>query len=244
MRGAVIRESASSVPHGDNRLIASRLHAFIVLALVAAWAYAGTRSMARLSGMLHPDRVRLYLFSIAVEWLVFAVVLAGVWRAGTPLNCVLGQRWRSPRDGLRDLGVAAAFWVAAMPCLMLLEWLLRIRGTSAAVLALLPHGRLEISLWIAIAVTAGICEETIFRGYLQPQLMAMTRRRHAGILVAAAIFGLVHLYQGGRMAIVIGFYGLMFGALAYGRRTVRPGMMAHAWHDALTGIVFSLLLRR
>jgi len=32
---------------------------------------------------------------------------------------------------------------------------------------ILPHGGTEITLWIALSVTAGICEETVFRGYLQ-----------------------------------------------------------------------------
>ncbi|HTT06654.1 MAG TPA: CPBP family intramembrane glutamic endopeptidase [Steroidobacteraceae bacterium] len=215
-----------------------------MLALLGAWAYGGTRSMARFHGALHPQRVRLYLFSIGVEWLVFAVVVAGVVRARTPLSCVLGERWRSSRELLRDIAVAAAFWLAAMAGLILFEWVLKIRGTGTTVLALLPRGAVESALWVALAVSAGICEETIFRGYLQRQLIAMTGRPDTGLVLAAMIFGLGHLYQGWRMAIVIGVYGLMFGVLAYRRRSVRPGMIAHAWHDAFSGVLYSLLLRR
>lgn len=231
-------------PPADGQLIASRLHTFLVLALVGAWAYGGTRSMARLNGALHPPRVRLYLFSIGVEWLVFAVVVAGLVRARTPLSRIVGERWRLPRELLRDIGIAAGFWVAAIAGLILLAWMLRIRTTGTTVLALLPHGAIEIALWVAVAVSAGICEETIFRGYLQPQLIAMTGRREAGLVLAAAIFGLGHLYQGWRNAIVIGFYGLMFGVLAYWRRSVRPGMIAHAWHDTFSGVLYSILLKR
>jgi uncharacterized protein len=111
------------------------------------------------------------------------------------------------------------------------------------VLALLPRSPLEIALWVGISVSAGICEETIFRGYLQRQLMVMTGSRPAGMLLAAGTFGLVHLYQGWRMATVLGLYGLMFGLLAYWRRSVRPGMIAHAWQDALTGVLAAILLR-
>jgi uncharacterized protein len=64
------------------------------------------------------------------------------------------------------------------------------------------------------------------------------------MLLAAAMFGLAHLYQGWRMAIVIGMYGLMFGVLAHWRRSVRPGMIAHAWQDALAGVLGAFLLRR
>jgi uncharacterized protein len=72
----------------------------------------------------------------------------------------------------------------------------------------------------------------------------MTRNRPAGMLLAAAAFGIVHLYQGWRLATVIAVYGLMFGVLAHWRRSVRPGMIAHSWHDALTGILGAMLLGR
>jgi len=106
---------------------------------------------------------------------------------------------------------------------------------------MLPHGGAEITLWIALSVTAGICEETIFRGYLQRQFMALTKSAPAGILLSAATFGAAHAYQGFRMVILIGLYGVMFGILAYWRGSVRPGMIAHAWQDSLGGVVGSLM---
>jgi uncharacterized protein len=178
------------------------------------------------------------------EWLMFALILSGLLRARTPLSCVIGERWHSRHELLRDIGIAAAFWVAAVPVLYLLKLLLGARSLGTAVLALLPRSALEIALWIVVSASAGICEETIFRGYLQRQLMVMTGSRTAGVLLAAAAFGLAHLYQGWRMATVIGVYGLMLGALAYWRHTVRPGMIAHAWQDTLTGLLGAILLRR
>lgn len=237
-------ESASTILRSDDRLIASRRHTLVVLVAAIAWAYGGTLLAARLSSDPHPHRAPLYLLSICEQWLMFALVLGGVRRARTPLSCVIGERWHSRRELLRDIGIAAAFWVVAIPVLYLLKLLLGVTSVGTGVLALLPRGALEIALWLGIAVSAGICEETIFRGYLQRQLMAMTGSRSGGVVLAAAAFGLAHLYQGWRMAIVIGLYGLMFGALAYWRRTVRPGMIAHAWHDTLTGVLGAILLRR
>lgn len=237
-------ERASRVGRSGDQLIASRLHTFIVLAAVIAWTYGGTLSVARLSSELHPHRARLYLFGIGQEWLMLALILGGLLRARTPLSVVIGERWHSRRELLRDIGIAAAFWVAAIPTLYLLRWLLGATNQGVGSLALLPRGALEIALWVAVSVSAGVCEEAIFRGYLQRQLTAMTRSRIAGILLAAAAFGFAHLYQGWRMATVIVFYGLMFGILAYWRGTVRPGMIAHAWHDAFLGVLVSILLRR
>lgn len=107
--------------------------------------------------------------------------------------------------------------------------------------SMLPQRGIELTLWIALSVSAGICEETIFRGYLQRQFMALTKSAPAGILLSAAAFGAAHAYQGYRMVILIGLYGAMFGILAYWRGSVRPGMIAHAWQDSLNGVLASIL---
>lgn len=236
-------ESVSPAPPDNGQPIASRLHTLIVIAAVAAWAYVGALTAGQNGSELHPHRIRLYLISIGGEWLMFALILFGVWRAGTPLRRVVGERWRSARELARDVGIAAAFWVAAAIALYVLRMLLGATSVGPDVLALLPRTAVEISLWIVLSVSAGICEETVFRGYLQPQLMALSGNRAAGMLLAAAAFGLAHLYQGWRLAAVIALYGLMFGALAYLRRSVRPGMIAHAWQDILSGILGSMMLR-
>jgi hypothetical protein len=43
--------------------------------------------------------------------------------------------------------------------------------------------------------------------------------------------------------IFIGVYGAMFGVLAHWRRNVRPGIIAHAWHDAMVGVIAALTNR-
>jgi CAAX protease family protein len=115
------------------------------------------------------------------------------------------------------------------------------QGMSQAARLLAPQGSLESLLWIALAVTAGICEETIFRGYLQRQFVAWTRSAPVGVLLSAALFGAGHIYQGAKATVVIGVYGLMFGILAEARQNLRPGIITHAWHDAITGLVIRFL---
>ena len=77
----------------------------------------------------------------------------------------------------------------------------------------------------------------IFRGYLQRQFIALTKSVPAGILLSGAAFGAAHAYQGFRMVILIGLYGTMFGVLAHWRGSVRPGMIAHALQDSLSGVL-------
>src|SRR5258707_14100112 len=114
--------------------------------------------------------------------------------------------------------------------LWIFGWLRRTAALNRNV-SMLPQRGIELTFWIALSVTAGICEETIFRGYLQRQFMALTKSAPAGILLSAAAFGAAHAYQGFRMVILIGLYGAMFGILAYWRGTLVPGMIDQSWDD-------------
>lgn len=220
--------------------VASPIHTIVVLAGLSGWAYGAKVLADKTRPAANPNHVRLYLLTVLVEWIFFALVLAGARWSGTSVLLVLGERWHSFRQVLRDIGIAAVFWIVAAMLLFLFGWLLRTAAQARDVQFILPHGRIEMALWIALSVTAGICEETIFRGYLQRQFMAMTQNAAAGIILSALAFGAAHAYQGFRMVILIAIYGSMFGVLADWRGTVRPGMIAHAWQDSLGGIVGAL----
>jgi membrane protease YdiL (CAAX protease family) len=172
-----------------------------------------------------------------VEWLLFAFVVVGVWLAGSPLTTVLGQRWRSARDVLRDIGIGVVFIILQQIVLSVLSAHAHGAESERAVHYLLPQGRVEMVLWLALSISAGICEETVFRGYLQRQFSALTQNIPAGILLSAAMFGAAHGYQGFWRAVVIGVDGAMLGGLAYWCRSVRPGMFGHALKDALAPLV-------
>ena len=81
------------------------------------------------------------------------------------------------------------------------------------------------------------------RRYLQRQFCAWIGSIPAGVLLSAAVFGAGHIYQGGKPAIVIAVYGVLFGILAEMRKSLRPGMMAHAWHDTIIGLLAGLIQR-
>jgi uncharacterized protein len=235
------RAKASKTASERYPRIASSIHMIAVLAILGGWTFWRKMRMDRLGGAADPDRVHGYVLSICFEWVLLAVVLAGVGRRKGYLRIVLGDRWQSGRQVLRDIGIALGFWIVASVLLGLGGWVLQIHGNNPAIAAMLPHGAFELVLWIALSVTAGICEEAIFRGYLQPQFMALTRSVPGGILLSAVVFGAAHAYQGYKMVILIAFYGAMFGSLSYWRRSVRPGMIAHGWQDSFSGVLASVM---
>jgi membrane protease YdiL (CAAX protease family) len=234
--------SAMAQPEsGRYGRIASPVHTILVLVALGAWAVWGKFLADQMRAAVNPDRVKLYASTLGFELLMFALVILGVRLHGSSLSVVLGDRWQSVRQVLRDIGIAAAFWIASGLLLVLLSKLLRADGMGRNMQFLLPQGRMQMAMWIALSITAGICEETIFRGYLQRQFIALMKNAPAGIVLSAAAFGAAHAYQGLRMVVLIGLYGAMFGILAHWRKSVRPGMIAHAWQDSFSGVLGSLM---
>lgn len=216
--------------------LASPLHTFFVLVVMAGWAL-GHKLFADQQGAAgNPHRTTFYLATILYEWLLLFFVVAGVKDRGASF---LGKRWSSARQVLRDVGIAAGFWIIASLLLWIFGLLLRPPPIAANV-SMLPHRGTEVVLWIALSITAGICEEMIFRGYLQGQFIALTKNGPYGIVISAIAFGAAHAYQGLRMVILISLFGAMFGILAYWRGSVRPGIIAHAWQDSFSGVLASL----
>jgi uncharacterized protein len=220
--------------------IANPLHTFIVLAAAGVMAFRGAMNVNLMRTALNFNRVRMYERTIVTELAMLALVLLGVALARSPLTTVLGERWRSLRQVLLDLGIGIAFSIVSTLLLSTFNSVLHSADTDRAVRFILPHGRFEMAIWVALSVTAGICEEAIYRGYLQRQFMAMTRNAPIGILLQASAFGLAHSYQGWHGAVAIAIEGALLGALAYWRKSVRPGMISHAWKDALAPLLMSL----
>ena len=233
---------APAVPQQDRGLLAPLWHTGIVLFILLGASLGGSRGV-------HPlgvDKIAQYLWTMSWEWLLTAFVYLGV-RKRITLRELIGGRWANVEDVLIDLVVASAFWLAAIAVLgvgaklMHLDEAGRFDSMRRQLGFLIPGTTLELLLWFSVSATAGISEEIIFRGYLQRQFAGITRSIVAGVLISAVIFGAAHGYEGGPRMILIGIYGLMFGLLAWWRKSLRPGMIAHAWHDAFSGAVLHLL---
>jgi membrane protease YdiL (CAAX protease family) len=225
--------------------VASYIHTLIVILIVGAVGAVSAMGAKQFQTVRGP--LITYLPSLIWLWLLFGLVVLGIKLRHGSVREVIGGTWRSFDDALLDVVTAAAFWLVALLALAGMAWLLshvqkiNVQDATRELRGLAPHGALGISIWVLLSMSAGFVEEFVFRGYLQRQLTALTRSAIFGVLISAAIFSLGHLYQGVAKAMIIGVYGAMFGTLAVMRKSLRPGMFAHAWHDIFSGIVLSLL---
>lgn len=215
-------------------------HTLLLIAVLVVFSFAGAKSEHKLAS--EHGRILQYLVTIVWEWLLVAYVWWGVKQRGTSIRDLIGGRWKSVEDGLVDVAIATAFWIVAALVLVGMAYALgltapdKLRHAREQLDFLVPRSTRETIIWVALSCTAGFCEEVIFRGYFQKQFAALARNVWAGVAVQAVLFGAAHGYEGRQRMLMIAVYGLMFGLLAQWRKSLRTGMMAHAWHDALSGI--------
>jgi membrane protease YdiL (CAAX protease family) len=228
---------------GEGRLLAPIWHTAIVVFVLLGASLGGSRGVHPLTGH---SKIPQYLWTMAWEWVLAGFVYLGI-RKRMKLRELIGGRWATPEDVLLDLMIAAGFWLVAIVVLgagaklMHLDQAGKFDSMRQQLGFLIPDTTLELLVWFCLSTTAGICEEIIFRGYLQRQFAAFTSSMLAGVLLSAVVFGAAHGYEGGPRMLLIGIYGLMFGLLAWWRKSLRPGMIAHAWHDAISGAVLHML---
>jgi uncharacterized protein len=182
----------------------------------------------------HSQAIHIYLVAILMDWALLYYCWAGVHRRGGNLKTLSGDRWTSLKSVAVDVGIALPFWVLWEGAAYGVHWLL---GPSSAksVDSLLPQSLLEILIWIGTSITAGICEELAFRGYVQRQFHALTGSVAVAVMGQGLVFGLFHFYQGWKNVIVIWVLGVLFGVLAAWRGNLRANIIVHAWSDVWSG---------
>lgn len=180
------------------------------------------------------NAVPRYLSVLVFEWLLVLYVRRGVHKRGVRLRDLVGSRWATPIELIKDIALGAGLWALWMG---LMNPHILGGGTNTAQ-GLLPQGILESLAWIPLALSAGFCEELAFRGYLQKQFQAITGSATWAVLIQAIVFGIGHLYEGVGPVGRITLFGILFGLLAVWRKSLRPGMIAHAWSDIFGVIIF------
>jgi membrane protease YdiL (CAAX protease family) len=215
---------------GGVRVLALLLAAYLVLGQPAF----GSWSARRQHRATDPGaRRRRYRRTAILEWSLVAVVLALVLAApGIGLGD-LGLSW--PRGSAYTLVGALGFVVS----LVLLAGLRRKvdRGADvvapAEVGALLPRSAKERRAFAGLALTAGLCEEVLYRGFLLAVAVAIAPELGPWrlVLVSALAFAVAHTYQGVTGMLTAGVLGGGFAVLFLGSGSLLLPVLYHALID-------------
>jgi membrane protease YdiL (CAAX protease family) len=230
-----------AVPDSARKLIASTRHTVGLLLIQLGLAVGGAYLQSRPGSgpnlaPTHSGIVPLYVSMIALEWGLVWYVWGGIHDKGHHLLALVGGRWSGWKTVATDLAIALPFWILWEATARLVPFALG-QSHAKTIQLLLPQTWLEIVLWIALSASAGVCEEIVFRGYLQKQFQAITGSIVLAVALQALVFGAGHAYQGFKQVVVISVLGALYGVLAAWRKNLRPGMIAHTCSDIVGGLL-------
>ena len=203
---------------------------FLVAASLLAIGGAFLSPISEWPRTLASQQARLLLYTkiMVLQWIWVAYVLWGM-RDSTNSTWALidNSQWTVLR-WLRYLAIGVAGFILY---LALGAGLTRILQPSSEALrglqVMLPHTPAERLFWAASALTAGVCEELVYRGYLLRQFRSLTRSGLAAVILQALCYTLIHLALPIQMLVGVAILGLLLGAIAVWQKSLVPGMMLH-----------------
>jgi len=91
---------------------------------------------------------------------------------------------------------------------------------------------------------AGFSEEVVYRNYFFQQISFWTGRVGIGLVLQSILFGLAHGpdYELAEFFTAISC-GLLFGWVAFKRKSLVPAIVAHAWLNCIIAVVTFILAR-
>lgn len=219
---------------------------FLFLGVVIPWrGHVRLKKLLALPSVNTKEKLALYAATIGFQW-----VLAGV------------VAWRAIARGLQvaDLGLTSHGAIPVIAGVIggaaigTLQWLNlrrigKMEGEAPGLLRklakhLLPVSLLEFLPYAALSITAGVCEEFIYRGFALAALVRNGAAVWLAVVLTSILFGLAHAYQGKTGILNTGLFGvvLALGRLAFG--SLVPVMIWHAGLDVTAGIAASRYLLR
>jgi uncharacterized protein len=213
---------------------------FLVLAVVVPW-----RGRIRLKHLLAKpvvssgERISLYLSTIAFQWIATGIAAWRGWAHGygtVELGLSTGPNLsRSVIAGICGTVILTGLhWMNFRRMGRLLDRLPdRVRVMAQRIL---PQSERERVPFLALAITAGCCEEFLYRGFAMAAFARAGFPIWASVVVSSVLFGAAHLYQGRSGLIGTGLLGLLFGAFRAFTGSFIPVAAWHAAVDIVAGI--------
>jgi len=214
----------------------------LVVILVVVFPLWDHYEIPRLKASTDPGkRVRLYKKIIAAEWICALTALLAVgFTALMTIRIRPGEiAWlaKGSRGSAFMTGMVSTIVVVLLLPAILAIWSEKVRVKAAkaakSLSYLLPWTPQERLWWWPVCITAGVCEEVLYRGFLlhyfhtAPFHLTLTR----ALIVASVIFGIGHLYQGIKGALATAILGFALAVVFVLTGSLLIPMVAHALVD-------------
>lgn len=221
----------------------------VVYPIIAAIRYP--REKREMQANTPGRRQRTYRRALISQWALFFVAI-GIWIFRERWPGRLGFSpfvyWMPTAVGvLLAAGLLGLLSFAQRKALRSAELHRMVREQIERDIPFLPTNSLELRAFLPLAVTAGVCEETLWRGYLIWYLtgaavllgLAQDEGDAPALALAVAVsslgFGAAHLYAGPRYAIQAGVVGLLAAGLYVYTGALWAPILLHAAIDVNAG---------
>jgi len=218
-------------------------HLIAAILMIVAPMYTLLRRRTRsIEGMVFDTQMKtfLYVSNSLFQWGIVGVVLLAWGLQGHPLK-TMGLQLPNLELWPWIITVTLLFWGAYAWNTWLQigtpEALAEARAQWRSKTPFMPANKKEFRRFILMAFTAGICEEILFRGFLMTYLQALSygSPKFQSMVVSAAVFAVLHVYQGRVAAMKIFAFSLVFGALYILTNSILPSIFIHVLVDLLSG---------
>ena len=224
---------------GSVGMIVQHGLAFFLIVVTPLWDWY---EIPRLKASTEPRRkIRFYGKIMAASWIcaMVAVLTAGVMTVFRIRRVVGEVAWLDPgsRAGMFLAGLIAGLLIVIMlPAVLALrnEKIRAKAGKAAKRLSfLLPSTGDERRWWWFVCITAGVCEEVVYRGFLLRYFHTWPFHWSLAwaLVVSSLIFGIGHLYQGVAGGVQTAVIGFLFGAMFVMTGGLLVPIVAHAVMD-------------
>lgn len=225
------------------------LDVFILVLLVVAIPLLGMWQHQRLVRWLAQGqenaRLRHYRFILISEWVLTVPLLIWWFAAGRtaePLSLIpttSGWQWI-----LVGLALLAATYLIAQAKVVVTrpEELAKVREKIGNLADMAPRSDPESRTFNALSVTAGVCEEILYRGLLLA-VIASASGLWVAAIASSLFFGLGHSYQGAGGIVKTTLVGGVMAAITLLSGSIYPAMILHAVVDVTSGRMMRAALR-
>ena len=213
---------------------------FFVLPVLGVSDYRKCKS--QLSAGKPTARLFFYRSTIAWSW-GLTLAVAALWLVYKRNIPQLGFGFETGRGfwiGLATTVVVCGLFIVQAIALRRDPEKLRAAATQfEPIQEMFPRTSQEAREFSALAITAGICEEILYRGYLMVYITSAIAIE--GVLPAALLsslaFGLGHAYQGPKGVLKTGLLGLAMAGLYLLTGSIWPLIVLHAVIDLVSGSI-------
>ena len=190
-------------------------------------------------------RLRLWAAWMTLLWTLTVIGIA-IWlwdnRACDALGLSLPRGWRLWGSVILIVGFTVLQALMALKIVRIAGPKPKIRAQLGELAKMLPHSQNELGWFVAVSVTAGICEEFLFRGYLIWAFTPALGWSGAAVLSLLA-FAAAHAYQGRAGVVRAAIAGALLTLLVVVSGSLFPAMVLHALIDVGSGVIAWLVLR-